>query len=91
MKRCTRSREHVPSDSELDAMDKFIRLVRAGKRPSTASFLSRYPEFADTLRPVLEGMTALHTEYRRFQKQLPGADVAAVFGVPGPRASGRSR
>jgi hypothetical protein len=72
-------------------MDKFIRLARAGKRPSIPSFLGRYPEFADTLRPVLEGMSALQAEYKRFQRRLPGADMAAVFGVPGSTSTGRNR
>ncbi|MEO0049623.1 MAG: hypothetical protein ABIK42_00565 [candidate division WOR-3 bacterium] len=91
---------HIPSNAELDAMDRFIRMVksyrRAGtnsqccivkkcktvRRPSVEQFLKRYPDFAKTLTPVLEGALILDAEFRRFQRKYPDVDLEKLFNVP---------
>jgi hypothetical protein len=60
------------SDEELALADEFMELERAGKHPSVEEFLSRMPEAADRLRPVLEGAEQFGALVRKFKEQNPG-------------------
>jgi hypothetical protein len=63
-------------------MERFIGLVRAGRKPSVVSYLKGCPQFAESLRPVLEGAVLLYEEYGRFRKKYPKVDIETLFGVP---------
>ena len=76
------TKRHRPGQAELDAMGIFLTAMQSGRNPGVERFLKRYPEFAGTLRPVLEGMTILSQEYRRFQRRYPNIDIEQLYCVP---------
>jgi len=57
------------------------RRCRKTKPPSVAKFLKRYPEFAKTLRPALEGVLILDAEMRRFRQRYPNVDLAKLYDI----------
>jgi len=69
------------SRAEIAAMDEFLRALREGKTPSVEGHLCRYPEFRDSLRPVLEGAELFHREYGRLQQKYPGISLCRLFGL----------
>jgi len=57
-----RAEEHKPSPEELAAMDEYIDMLNRGEAPDLEGYLARFPEFEETLRPVLEAARELAEE-----------------------------
>jgi hypothetical protein len=70
---------------EEAVLQEFIRLVRAGKKPSIAGFLKGYPQYAKSLRQAMEGMLLLDREYRKFHRRHPDVDLEELFQIPKTR------
>ena len=70
---------YEPGDMELAAMEEFIKALREDRAPVVEQFLERFPEFADTLRPVLEGAVIFQREYRLLEEKYPDVDLSRVL------------
>ena len=75
----TQSDLYEPGDMELAAMEEFIKVLRDDRAPGVEEYLERFPEFADTLRPVLEGAVIFQREYRLLEKKYPDVDLSRVL------------
>jgi hypothetical protein len=76
-------KRHRPTQAELDAMVAYMEAVQAGRQPGIERYLKRFPAFAATLRPVLQGMAVLDREYKFFRKNNPGIDLERLYCIPG--------
>jgi hypothetical protein len=74
-------RHALPTRAELEAMEEFISAKLEDRAPGVEEHLGRYPQFADSLRPVLEGAELFHREYRRLKKKYPGYSLGRYFGL----------
>jgi hypothetical protein len=77
----TSGRHALLSQAELAAMEEFISALLEDRAPGIEEHLGRYPEFADSLRPVLEGAELFHREYRRLKDKYPGYSLGRFFGL----------
>ncbi len=76
--------------AELEAMDRYFDAVLACRAPEVEEYLEEFPEFAESLRPVLEGAGILVSEYRAFRKRYPGVNLVRLLGSPaGVQEKGR--
>jgi hypothetical protein len=65
---------------ELAAMEEFIKALRDDRAPGVEEYLERFPEFAGSLRPVLEGAVIFQREYRLLEEKYPDVDLGRVLG-----------
>jgi hypothetical protein len=71
----------TPCDAELAVMEEYIALLHKGAEPPVEEFLSAYPQFARSLRPVLEAAVMVNHRFRRIKARCPGLDVKRLLGL----------
>jgi hypothetical protein len=71
----------TPCDAELAAMEEYIALLHRGTEPLVEEFLKGYPQFAESLRPVLEAAVMVNHKYRKIKARYPALDVKRLFGL----------
>ena len=74
----------TPCDAELAAMEEYTALLHRGTEPMVEEFLKGFPQFADSLRPVLEAALEVNRKFRRLKARYPGLDVKRLLGL-GPK------
>jgi len=74
----------TPCDAELAAMEEYTALLHRGTEPTVEEFLKGFPQFADSLRPVLEAALEVNRKFRRLKARYPGLDVKKLLGL-GPK------
>ena len=76
--RCSPEETRMYTDEELDLVEEFMELERAGAGPSIDGFLARLPGSANRLRPVLEGAQVIAEQVRELRREHPGMGLAFV-------------
>jgi len=71
----------TPGDAELAVMEEYIALLHKGSEPSVEEFLKGCPQFAESLRPVLEAAVMVNHRFRRIKARCPGLDVKRLLGL----------
>jgi hypothetical protein len=71
----------APGDAELAAMEEYIALLVRGAEPPVEEFLKGFPQFARSLRPVLEAAVEVNHKYRRLKARYPDMDVRRLLGI----------
>ena len=71
----------TPCDAELAALEEYIALLHRGTEPLVEEFLKGYPQFAESLRPVLEAAVMVNHRFRRIKARCPGLDVKRLLGL----------
>jgi hypothetical protein len=69
----------TPCGAELAAMEEFIALLVKGAEPPVEEFLKGCPQFAESLRPVLEAAVEVNHKYRRLRARCPDLDVKRLL------------
>ena len=75
----------TPCDAELAALEEYIALLHKGTEPSVEEFLKRYPQFAESLRPVLEAAAMVNHKFRKLKARCPDLDVKRLLGLDSAR------
>ncbi len=70
------------SDEYLDAFAEFTDALVTGKNPDLEEHLSKYPQFVDELRPVLETAIWVREEFQRFKREYPDVDILDLLDMP---------
>jgi hypothetical protein len=71
----------APGDAELAVMEEYIALLHKGAEPPVEEFLAGHPQFARSLRPVLEAAVMVNHRYRRLKARHPDMDVKRLLGL----------
>jgi len=71
----------TPCDAELAAMEEYIALLHRGAEPLVEEFLKGYPQFAESLRPVLEAAAMVNHRFRKLKARCPDLDVKRLLGL----------
>ena len=69
----------MPCDAELAAMEEYIALLHKGSEPGVEEFLMGFPQFADSLRPVLEAAVMVNHKFRKLKARCPDLDVKRLL------------
>jgi len=62
-------------------MEEYITLLHRGAEPPVEEFLKGFPQFAESLRPVLEAAVTVNHKYRRIKARCPDLDVKRLLGL----------
>jgi hypothetical protein len=62
-------------------MEEYIALLHQGTEPLIEEFLKGYPQFAVSLRPVLEAAVMVNHKFRKLKARCPGLDVKRLLGL----------
>ncbi len=73
--------EQEYTDEELDAFAEFSEASVRGERPSVEAQLAKYPEYAGTLRPLLEAARRFDEQAAEFRRRWPDFTVWELFGA----------
>jgi len=71
----------TPCEAELAAMEEYIALLHKGTEPAVEEFLQGFPQFADSLRPVLEAAVYANHKFRKLKARCPELDVKKLLGL----------
>jgi hypothetical protein len=71
----------TPCDAELAAVEEYIALLHKGTEPLVEVFLKGYPQFARSLRPVLEAAVMVNHKFRKLKARCPDLDVKRLLGL----------
>lgn len=71
----------TPCDAELAVMEEYVALLHKGTEPSVEEFLKGYPQFAESLRPVLEAAAMVKYKFRKLKARCPDLDVKRLLGL----------
>jgi hypothetical protein len=75
----------TPCDAELAAMEEYTALLHQGTEPPVEEFLKGFPQFAGSLRPVLEAAVEVNHKFRKLKARYPGLDVKRLLGLDSAR------
>jgi hypothetical protein len=75
----------TPCDAELAAMEEYTALLHRGTEPPVEEFLKRFPQFAGSLRPVLEAACEVNRRFRKLKARYPDLDVKRLLGLDSAR------
>ena len=71
----------TPCDAELAAMEEYITLLHRGTEPTVEEFLKGCPQFAESLRPILEAAVMVNHKFRKLKERCPDLDVKKLLGL----------
>ncbi|MCX6840994.1 MAG: hypothetical protein NTX53_01715 [candidate division WOR-3 bacterium] len=71
----------TPCEAEMSAMEEYIALLHKGTEPAVEKFLQGFPQFADSLRPVLEAAVYVNHKFRKLKARYPDLDVKRLIGL----------
>jgi hypothetical protein len=71
----------TPPDAELAAMEEYIALLHRGTESPVEEFLRGYPQFAESLRPVLEAAVTVNHRFREIKARYPALNVKRLLGL----------
>jgi len=69
------------SDEELEAFAEFTTAQVKGENPSIEAHLAKYPQYAESLRPVLETAVWFDGEVRKLKEKFPDFSVWRLLGA----------
>jgi hypothetical protein len=71
----------TPCDAELAVMEEYVALLHKGTELPVEEFLKGYPQFAESLRPVLEAAAMVKRKFRELKARCPDLDVRKLLGL----------